>query len=149
PEPGEGCLGADERHRVRAFLLVDVAEDALDRLDRRHQQGAAGNDQTIEGLQAVPGPGLDAFGQGVVHADGDVHVLGLVPGHVLLEFFFRIGDDGEVLRRDAVTLWTVAVAPEGDAPPPRFSSAEHDPARDPRGQVLLEDSAIYDLTDQG
>src|SRR5262249_35979591 len=117
--------------------------------NRGHQQGAAGNEQPVERLQSIPGPGLDALGKRVVHADGDVHVLRLVPGHVLLELFLRIGNDGEVFGRDSVALRAVAVTAEGDAPPPGLSGAEHDAARDPRRQVLLEDSAIYDLTDQG
>src|SRR5262249_55185861 len=149
PEPGERRFRADERQRVRGLLLVDVAKDSLDRLNRRHEQAAAGNEQSGERLESIPRPGLDALGQRVVDSVGYVHVLGRVPRSVRREVSLRMREGGEVLGGDAVALRTVAVAAEGDSPPPGLSSAEHDPARDPRRQILLEDSAIYDLTDQG
>src|SRR5439155_800657 len=100
-------------------------------------------------LQPVPRPRLDTLGGGVVHADGHVHVLWLVAGHVLLELFVGVGDDREVLGRDAVALRAVAVAPEGDPPPPGLTCREHDAARDAGGEVLLEDTAVHDLANQG
>src|SRR6267142_1305800 len=102
-----------------------------------------------EERQLVPCPRLDALRQGVVHDDRDVDVLGLVTRHVLLELLIGVGDDREVLRGNAVTLGAVSVPAERDAPPARLARREHDPARDTRGEVLLEDAAIDDLTDQG
>ena len=68
-------------------LLVDVLEERVERLERGHQHGAVGHGQPVDRLQPVPGPGLHALGERVVHADGDVDFLGLVAGHVLLELF--------------------------------------------------------------
>src|SRR4030095_4301572 len=63
--------------------------------------------------------------------------------------FLAVGDDREVLGRDAVTLRAVAVAAEGDAPAPGLAGGEHDAARDPGGKILLEDAAVDDFADQG
>src|SRR5256886_5564181 len=49
--------------------------------------------EPVDRLQPVPRPGLHTLGQGVVHANSDVHVLGLVTGHVLLELFLGVGDE--------------------------------------------------------
>ena len=114
---------------------MDVLEELARGLERGHQHGAAGDGQPVDGLQPVPGPGLDALGEGVVDADGDVDLLGLVAGHVLLELFLRVGDDGEVLGRDAVALRAVAVAAEGDAPPAGL--AYSDPSRLETARVVL------------
>ena len=124
---------------------MDVLEEVGRALERRHEQGAARDGQAVDRLQPVPGPRLDALGQGVVDADRDVDLLGLVAGHVLLELFLRVRDDGEVLGGDAVALGAVAVAAEGDAPPPGLAGGEDDAAADARGEVLLEDAAVDDL----
>src|SRR5712692_6074065 len=145
PEPGEGGLGRDQGQVVGRFLLVDVLEQIRRALERGHEERAIGDGQPVDRLEYVPRPGLDALGQRVVHADGDVDFLGLVAGHVLLELFLRIRHDGEVLGRDAVALGAVPVAAEGDAPPPGLAGREHDAAADAGGEVLLEDAAIDDL----
>src|SRR5713101_7946506 len=149
PEPGERGLGAEERQLVGRVLLMDVLQQAVEALDRRHQQRAVRHREPVDRLQPVPRPRLDAFRERVVHGDRDVDVLGLVARHVLLELFLGVGDDREVLRGDAVSLRTVAVPAERDAPSARLARRQHDPARDARGQVLLEDTAIDDLADQG
>src|SRR4029453_17164979 len=82
---------------------------------------------------------------GVVPADRDVELLGLVASHVLLELLLGIRHDGEVLGGDPVALRAVPVPAEGDTPPPRLAGREHDPAGDPGGEVLLEDAPIDHL----
>ena len=149
PQPREGRLGPDERQLVGRVLLVDVAEQIVERLQRRHQHGAVGDREAIDRLQPVPRPRLHALAQRVVDADRDVDVLGLVAGHVLLELFLAVGHDGEVLGRDAVTLRAVAVATEGNAPAPGLAGREHDAARDAGGKIFLKDAAVDDLADQG
>src|SRR5712664_3477021 len=149
PEPGERRLGPEERQLVRRVLLVDVFQQAVEALERRHQERTVRHREAVDRLQPVPRPRLDAFRQRVVHGDRDVDVLGVVARHVLLELFLGVGDDREVLRGDAVSLRTVAVPAERDAPSARLARRQHDPARDARGQVLLEDTAIDNLADQG
>ena len=122
---------------------------AVEGLQRGHQHGAVGHGEPVDGLQAVPRPRLHALRQRVVEHDRHVDVLGLVAGHVLLELFLGVGDDGEVLGRDAVALRAVAVAPEGDAPPAGLARRQHDAARDAGGEVLLEDAAVHDLDRSG
>jgi hypothetical protein len=146
PQAREGDLGRYEGQIVRRLLLVDVLQQLFGLLERRHQHGAIGNGQPVDRLEAIPGPGLDALGQGVIEADRDVDFLGLVACHVLLELFLTVGDDGEVLGRDAVPLRTIAVAAEGDAPPPRLARRQHDASADAGRQVLLEDPAVDHLT---
>src|SRR5439155_6044831 len=149
PEPGERGLGAEKRQLVGRVLLVDVLQQAVEALERRHQQRAVRHREPVDRLQPVPCPRLDALRQRVVDRDRDVDVLGLVARHVLLELFLGVGDDREVLRGDAVTLGAVPVSAERDAPPARLARRQHDTARDARGEVLLEDTAVNDLTDQG
>src|SRR5262249_28556105 len=60
-----------------------------------------------------------------------------------------VGYDREILRRDAVPLGAVAVATEGNTPSAGFPRAENDAAGDPRRQVLLENTSVDDLADQG
>src|SRR4029077_14422019 len=93
-----------------------------------------------------PGPGLDALGEGVVDADGDVDLLGLVARHVLLELFLGVGDDREILGGNAVALGAVTVAAERYAHSAGLAGRQHDAAADARREVLLEDTAVDDLT---
>src|SRR5262247_3288605 len=149
PEPRERGLGADEGELVGRVLLVDVLQQALIALQRGHQDGAVGHGEPVDRLKPVPRPRLHALRERVVDDHRDVDVLWLVARHVLLELFLGVGDDREVLRGDAVALRAVAVAAERDTPPARLAGGQHDAARDARGEVLLEDAAIDDFTDQG
>src|SRR5882724_6906555 len=149
PEPGERGLGAEERQLVGRVLFMDVLQQAVEALERRHQQRTVRHGEPVDRLQPVPRPRLDAFRERVVDGDRDVDVLGLVARHVLLELFLGVGDDREVLRGNAVSLRAVAVPAERDAPSARLARRQNDPACDARGKVLLEDTAIDDLADQG
>src|SRR4030095_14547156 len=132
----------DEGQIVGGVFLVDVLEQRGRTLERGHQERTARDGEPVDRLEPVPGPGLHALRERVVHADRDVHLLGLVAGHVLLELFLRVRDDREVLGRDAVTLRTVPVASEGDPPPPGLPCGEDDAAADGRGEFLLEEAAV-------
>jgi hypothetical protein len=88
------------------------------------------------------------LGQRVVEDDRDIRVLRLVARHVLLELFHAVGNDREVLGGNAVTLRTVAVSAERDAPATGLAGREHDAAADSRGQVLLKDPAVDNFDDQ-
>src|SRR5437870_13166972 len=131
------------------MLLVDVLQQAVVALERRHQERAVGPREPVDGLQPVPRPRLYALRERVVGGDCAVDMLGLVALHVLLELFLRVGDDREVLRGDSIPLRAVAVPADRDAPPARLARRQHDAARDTRGEVLLVDAAIDDFTDQG
>ena len=146
PEPREGGLGPEQRQGIGRVLLVDVPEEVVRRLERGHQQRAVGQGQPVDRLQPVPRPGLDALRERVVHADGDVHLLGLVARHVLLELFLAVRHDGEVLGGNAVALRAVTVAAEGDAPAARLARGQDDAAADAGGQVLLADAPVDVLT---
>ena len=71
-------------------------------------------------------------------------ILAVVP----LQLFLGVRHDGEVLGRHPVSLRAVPVAAEGDSPFARLASREDDPAGDSGRQVLLEDAAVDDFTDQ-
>src|SRR5215467_12807058 len=148
PQSRERRLRADERQLVGRVLLVDVLQEALVALQRRHQHRTVGLGELVDRLQPIPRPRLHALRERVVDDHRDVHVLGLVARHVLLELFLRVGDDREVFRGDAVALRAVAVAAERDAPPARLAGGQHDAAGDASGEVLLKDAAINDFTDQ-
>src|SRR5207244_8160605 len=61
----------------------------------RSDQRPAGLEQLVDGLQAVPGPGLHAFEEGVIDADADVHLPRLVLRLSLLERQLVGGHDGD------------------------------------------------------
>ena len=134
---------------VGRVLLVDVLEELVGRLQRRHQHGAVGNREAVDRLEAVPRPGLHALGQRVVDADGDVDVLGLVAGHVLLELFLAC-------RPRSRSPWPGCRCAGGCRRSARRQCPTAPPCGprgrcrgDPGGEVLLEDAAVDDLADQG
>ncbi len=127
---------------------MGVLQERLGGLGGGDEEVTVGEQEPVDGLEAVPGPGLDALAQGVVHADGNVELLGLVAGHVLLELFLGVRHDGEVLGGDPVSLGAVSVAAEGDPPLASLAGREDDAPGDAGRQVLLEDAPIDDLTDQ-
>ena len=147
PEPGERGLGRAGSTGCTARPSCGCrAGSSLGALERRHQHGAV--------RRAV----RRLIGWSPYHAHDSTPLqrvsstqivtssfLGLVAGHVLLELFLGVRDDREVLGRDAVALGAVAVAAERDAPPAGLAGREHDPAADPRGEVLLEDAPVDHL----
>ena len=145
PEAGEGRLARQDPEVYGGVLLVDVPKELARRSRGGHEQMAAREEEPIDRLEPVPGPRLHALAQRVIDADGDVELLWLVASHVLLELLLGVGHDREVLGRDPVSLGAVAVPSERDAPPPGLPGREHDPAGDPRGEVLLEDAPVDDL----
>jgi hypothetical protein len=109
------------------------------------QQRAVSPQQLVDRLQAIPGPRFHAFAQGIIRNDGDVIIIGLIPGEILLELFLGIGHDGKLLGRDAVTFGRIAIAPEGDADFPFLSGGQDHTTADVLGQGFLEDAAVYDF----
>ena len=149
PETGETGLGLDGGEVVGLPLAVDELDQLVGRLGRGDQQGAARGQQLVDRLQSVPGPGLDTLAQRVVDGDGDVVVVGFVPGKMLLQFLFAVGDHGELLGRDAVAFGRIAVTPEGDADLPILLGGEDDAAADVLGQGFLKNAAVDDLHGTG
>src|SRR3990172_500144 len=102
--------------------------------------------EPVDRLKPVPSPGLYPFTEGVVNADGDVHLFGLIAGHVLLKLFYGIGNDRKVFGGNAVSLRAVAVTAKRDPPPPGPSGGKHNASGDSGRQILLKDPPVHDLT---
>ena len=149
PHPGEAGGTLDDGEIERRALAVDVADQAVRRAGRGDQQRAARLEQLVDRLQAVPRPGLEPFAQRVVGHDGDVVVVGLVPRQVLLHFFFGIGNDGELLGRNAIAFRRVTVAPEGDTDLALLFRSKDNPAAEILCQIFLKNAAVHDLHGSG
>ena len=145
PETGETHGAGDNRQVIRRVLLVDILDQRGGVLAGGHDQSAARLGQFVDGLEAVPGPGLDSLAHGVIDVDGDIHGGGLINGHALLKFQRRIGYNGELLRRDAVPFGRVSVAAEGRANLAVFAGGENDVSDDVPGQSLLEYAPVHHL----
>ena len=115
PKAGEARLTGDDRELIRRFPAVNMLDQFVFFLVGRDYQRAAGLRDGVDGLKAVPCPGLHALAKRIVHADGDIHLLGLVLRSHGLELFFVVRDVAELLGRNPVSLGRIAVAPERDA----------------------------------
>src|SRR5207237_9317381 len=106
---------------------------------------AAGFHQLVHRLQSVPRPGFNALKERVIHRDSDVNFLRLVLGHALLERLLVGADDGEVLRRNPVTLRAIAVPTEGDSGLAFLMRRQDNGPTDPASQSFLVDASVNNL----
>ena len=145
PEAGEANGAFYDGQAEWGILLVHVPDQVVGVLPGSDDQGPVGLRQLVDGLQAVPCPGLDALAHGVIDVDGDVDLRWLVPGKGLFQFFRVVRNDGELFRRDAVALGRVSVATKSGAYFALFPGGEDYGAHDVAGEGLLENTPVHHL----
>ena len=99
----------------------------------------------VDGLQTVPGPGLNALAHGVVHVNGYVDLTRFIDGQVFFQFFGAVGYDGELLCGNAIALRRVAIAAKSGAYFAFFTGGKNDGADDVPGQGFLENPPVHHL----
>src|SRR5579884_2466743 len=96
-------------------------------------------------MQAVPGPGLGALAQRVVHDHRNVDLFWLVLRHAGFERLFVAGDDSEALRRNAVSLRTVSITAKGNAQLAFGMRSQDNSAGNIFCERLLKNAAVDDF----
>src|SRR5215475_4017901 len=145
PQPAERGLAGQDREVPRVLSAGDPAQQLLRGLARDHEQRAAGSQVEVDGPDAIPGPGLDALGERVVHHAHHRDVLRLVLGHLDPERVHVIGDHRELLGRNPVALGGVPVALDRPTDLVVAAGRLHQLLRDDPREVLLEDTPVGDV----
>ena len=145
PHAGKTGNAFDDSQLVGLFPAVNVLQQGRCVLQRNDDESTPRFESLMHRLQAVPCPRFRALAERVIEDHGQVHLLRLILRHSGFERLIVVGDDGEALGWNAVTLWRISVAAEGNAHLAFVMRGQNNAAGYVLSQGLLKDPSVYDF----